>query len=332
MAELPKISIITPSFNQGQYIEQTIVSVINQNYPNLEYIIIDGGSTDNTVDIIKKYEKHITYWVSEPDKGQSDAINKGIKKATGDVINWLNSDDYYQPGTLNEIGNAFINNNTNVVCGRCKLFYDENDFKYSEGSKVYFDNLPKTIGWLQIDQPATFFRKSIIDNIGPVNEQLHYLMDAEWWLKHLLYNGLDGIIKTNTVFVNFRLHPTSKSISQISKFNIEREAIFLELCKIFSLNKEYELIKSTCEYNPNYELKIKDTLYKNIDIKSALHYFLFLKGIEHYNLWEKSKAKIFFNHVDPKYLLNTDRFFFKRVKFFNSYVPQSIIKFLRKIK
>src|SRR5688500_3818909 len=97
---LPKISIITPTYNQGHFIEQTIQSVIEQDYPNLEYIIIDGGSTDDTLSVIKKYEKYISYWISEKDKGQSEAINKGFKKATGDVVNWLNSDDYYEPGVL----------------------------------------------------------------------------------------------------------------------------------------------------------------------------------------------------------------------------------------
>jgi glycosyltransferase involved in cell wall biosynthesis len=94
MTQLPKISILTPSYNQGQYIEQTIQSILSQNYPNLEYIVIDGGSTDNTVEILKKYDQHITYWVSEKDRGQSHAINKGIEKCTGVLFNWLNSDDY----------------------------------------------------------------------------------------------------------------------------------------------------------------------------------------------------------------------------------------------
>jgi glycosyltransferase involved in cell wall biosynthesis len=103
----PKISIVIPSYNQGKYLEETILSVINQNYPNLEYVIIDDGSTDNSVEIIKKYEKYLTYWVSEKDNGQSDAINKGLKKCTGEIFNWLNSDDYLETNALFKIAEAY---------------------------------------------------------------------------------------------------------------------------------------------------------------------------------------------------------------------------------
>src|SRR4051812_42913167 len=123
MPLFPKISIVTPSFNQGQYIEQTILSIINQGYPNLEYIIIDGGSTDNTFDIIKKYEKHITYWVSEADDGQSNALNKGLAKCTGDIFNWINSDDYLEQGTLFLIADIFNQDPaTSLICGFGSIF------------------------------------------------------------------------------------------------------------------------------------------------------------------------------------------------------------------
>ena len=111
----PKISIVTPSFNQVQFIEETIRSVILQNYPNLEYIIIDGGSTDGSVEIIKKYEKYLTYWVSEPDSGQSEAINKGWKIATGDIIAWLNSDDMYMPYALSTIASMYAANPDKII-------------------------------------------------------------------------------------------------------------------------------------------------------------------------------------------------------------------------
>ena len=131
----PKISVITPSFNQAEFIEQTIQSVIYQGYPNIEYIILDAVSTDHTIDIIKKYQKYITYWHSKPDKGQAAAINTGFAMATGDILCWLNSDDYYLPGTLHKIAQYFIDNdNPKIVFGNCLQFNE--DYPKSSSSDV----------------------------------------------------------------------------------------------------------------------------------------------------------------------------------------------------
>ena len=116
-----KISIITPCYNAASYIEQTINSILNQGYSNLEYIIIDGGSTDGTIEIIKKYADKLAYWVSEPDNGQSDAINKGIAVATGGIFNWMNADDYLEPNVLNLIATEFLENEIDVVCTKTNL-------------------------------------------------------------------------------------------------------------------------------------------------------------------------------------------------------------------
>ena len=110
MNALPKISTVTPSFNQGKFLEKTILSVLEQGYPNLEYIIIDGGSSDESVDIIKKYADRLNYWVSEADRGQSHAINKGFERATGEIFGWLNSDDWYHPGALQAVDDCVENN------------------------------------------------------------------------------------------------------------------------------------------------------------------------------------------------------------------------------
>ena len=180
----PKITIITPSYNQGSYIEETIDSVLSQNYPNLEYMIFDGGSSDNTVEVIRKYEKNLNFWVSERDNGQSDAINKGLRIASGDIVNWLNSDDYYEPNCLNIIGKQFENSNVSAVCGRSNLFKGAREVVgESSGTDVYRNNLAKTIGWSRIDQPATFFRKTALDQMGLLAVDLHYVMDKEWWIR-----------------------------------------------------------------------------------------------------------------------------------------------------
>jgi glycosyltransferase involved in cell wall biosynthesis len=175
----PKISIVTPSYNQGKYLEETILSVIKQNYPNLEYIIIDGGSTDNSVEIIKKYEKYLTYWVSEKDNGQSDAINKGLKRCTGEIFNWLNSDDYLEPNALFKIAEAYKKNpQKKVFCFGMYHFVD--------GEKKLFEKQNNPENELQcycnpiMQQPSMYYSMDAIKLLGPINLYLHYSMDYEW--------------------------------------------------------------------------------------------------------------------------------------------------------
>ena len=167
MKKLPKISIVTPSFNQGQFIERTNQSVLDQEYSNLEYIIIDGGSTDNSVEIIKKYNKYLSYWISEPDNGQTHALNKGIIKATGEIFSFLNSDDMYMPDVLKIVGEFFNENpDKSVLCGGFREI-DVNDKFIREKTK-----LPE-ITWEDIvlsrtyqPQAATFWRTSVFDKVG----------------------------------------------------------------------------------------------------------------------------------------------------------------------
>jgi len=227
----PKISIVTPSFNQGRYIEQTILSVLNQNYPNLEYIIIDGGSTDETVDIIKKYEQRLTFWVSEPDKGQADAINKGFAKCTGDIFNWINSDDYYEEGAFERISAFFMSDkNVNVLCGQEWAFEDTDPSKkILYAGSVIKHNVFETIRIGIIDQPCTFFRKKCINDFFPLDNSLQYVMDRQLWWSYLLKYGQNSIIKTDEVFTNFRLHTQSKSIVDGELFEKEFDRLRLTL-------------------------------------------------------------------------------------------------------
>jgi len=220
---LPKISIVTPCFNAAAYIEETITSVLEQGYPNLQYIIIDGRSCDKTVEIIKKYERYLDYWISEPDRGQSDAIMKGFAKCTGEVFNWLNADDYYYPHALNIVGNAFQDPKCYVLAGRSNII-GMGAFQRSNGTDIY-PTIEKTIARARIDQPETFFRSDVLRNIGGVDSSFHFLMDRELWIRYLLHYGLDNIRECSEVLAAFRLHLNSKTVSSRDEFNVEQKII-----------------------------------------------------------------------------------------------------------
>ncbi len=179
----PRISIVTPSYNQGQFIEETIRSVLLQGYPNLEYIIFDGGSTDNSVEIIKKYEPWLAYWRSEPDRGQSHAINKGFEKGTGDIFGWINSDDYYYPGVLRAIARAFIKH-PDVA-----LVHGYEHHVHPDGSAVVvFPPLRDARAvTLYLGRPllqlTCFWRSEVHRTIGGLDETLHYQLDYEFLLR-----------------------------------------------------------------------------------------------------------------------------------------------------
>jgi glycosyltransferase involved in cell wall biosynthesis len=224
---IPKISIITPSLNQGMFIEQTIRSVLLQNYPNLEYIIVDGGSDDMTVEIIKKYEPWIKYWVSEKDSGQSEAINKGIVMCEGDIFNWINSDDYYYNDCFKIIAKNFNFKSHDIIAGKYRFFDDENngrdriiDFKLGA-------TLEETIAFILVNQPSTFFNMNIYKSFGGLNEKLHYVMDQDLWKKYLLKHGQEKVKVIDASMVNFRFHSNSKTAQ--FKFNNEYNSIFYSI-------------------------------------------------------------------------------------------------------
>jgi len=237
----PTISIVTPSLNQAPYIEETIRSVLLQGYPRLEYIIIDGGSSDGSIDIIKKYEKWLTYWVSEPDSGQSHAINKGFSLASGEIFGYINSDDLYEPDSFSAVATKFLQTNIPfLVAGVCLVF--END-KVKRVFRPYWPNdlsyfLSKTYS-STFAQPASFWDRKSFIQIGGFDETLNYCLDREFFLRfgHL---GVEPLF-IESALARFREHPNSKTISNSKKFHEESIRILEKHSRICGISRWKEI-------------------------------------------------------------------------------------------
>jgi glycosyltransferase involved in cell wall biosynthesis len=307
----PKISIVTPSYNQGQYIEQTILSIIDQGYPNLEYIIIDGGSTDNTVDIIKKYSDQITYWVSEPDKGQSDALNKGLKKCSGHIFNWINSDDYLEAGALFKVADTFVKNPSALqVCGYSRIFDSlTNDTIISHRCEL-FASTEKTITQEKINQQASFYKLSVVKELGVVNNSLNCVMDLELWFRFLCKYGQEKIFLIDDLLGHFRIHPQSKTSELETRFRKESNGLFHELLRQINPNDPFLLFFN---YNKNYKTDYWDkNLINYDDLYEAIAERFFYDFYRNENYMACKKAfKLLFKSNKISRNKHTLRMFFK---------------------
>ncbi|MDN5290337.1 MAG: hypothetical protein PWQ06_576 [Anaerophaga sp.] len=236
---LPKVTIVTPSYNQADFLEETILSVLNQTYPNIEYIVVDGGSTDGSVDIIKRYENRLAWWVSETDTGQSDAINKGFSHATGEIYNWLNSDDILYPEAVS-------------VAVHFMQKYPQYELVY--GDRVVIDNKGRILdvfepvsvskrmaGFaLRIPQETTFFTSRIWHKVGGLNTELHFVMDSDLWHRFLEETRFFHI----PVFMGaYRNHEESKSVYGMGKTVSERA-----ITEVKYLRKNYSTFFSRIKY------------------------------------------------------------------------------------
>jgi glycosyltransferase involved in cell wall biosynthesis len=210
----PLVSIVTPSFNQAEYLEETICSVLDQDYSNMEYIIIDGGSTDGSVDIIRKYEANLVYWISENDMGQADAINKGFARAQGDILAWLNSDDTYLPGTITSaVQYLEANRHVGMVYG--KAYYIDEQSKpvaYYPAGPTDYKGLRRGIN--TIPQQTMFFRSKLWRMLGPLDTSFYYAMDYDLWTR---ISSVTPIAFHNEFMANFRLQNASKSMKEAKR-------------------------------------------------------------------------------------------------------------------
>jgi glycosyltransferase involved in cell wall biosynthesis len=218
----PRVSIITPSFNHATFLERTILSVLEQRYPNLEYIIIDGGSTDGSMDIIMKHAKHLAYWVSEPDHGQVHAINKGLKIATGDWIGWQNSDDVYYPGSIFDLTQAAAAHpHAHLIIGNMMLI-DEQDDEIRDIRYVRPTYRSLLAEGMVLTNQAAFWRRSLHEKIGYLNEEFSCGFDYEWFLR---VTQRCKVHHVNKIWGGLRIHNKTKSSTIHERFEEEYRQI-----------------------------------------------------------------------------------------------------------
>jgi len=219
----PKISIIIPSLNQGRFIEETIRSIVLQRWPNLELIVIDAASRDETVDVIRKYEPWITYWISERDSGQAEAINKGLAKATGDIVAWFNADDFFADGIFAAVAEAWSRNPDGIYAAPVVNFYERGRETLIRPRGLTLDNVVQY--WTKRSlwhDPGLFWSRAVIDAAGGPDTSLHYSHDFDYFCRALQHASVEYV---DHIAAGFRLHRDSKTMSQTEKMMAETAAV-----------------------------------------------------------------------------------------------------------
>lgn len=221
MNSYPLVSIITPSYNQAQFLEKTMLSVLGQDYPNIEYLVADGGSTDGSVEIIRKYEDRLAWWVSEKDRGQADAINKGFSRAKGEVIAWVNSDDYYLPGAVSQAVKALQEHpEAGLVYGNVQVVDKDEEII----NTLTYGNwqLPDLMTFHIIGQPAVFMRRDVLEKAGYLDLSYHFLLDHQLWLRIGLAARYDYV---PALWARAHYHEGCKNLAQAAEFGKEARRI-----------------------------------------------------------------------------------------------------------
>ena len=317
----PKITIVTPSFNQGKFIEETIRSVLLQNYPNMEYYVIDGGSTDETVEILKKYDRWITWWVSETDAGQTAAINKGFKRVKDSITGWINSDDLYLPGAFLAVADQF-DADTDFLYGECQILQQDGKITNAKGPDhnlkvLYASDFPYP------SQPSCFWKSSLFDELGYLDERFHFAMDFEFFVRVGLNKNIKRIPDQLTLF---RLHPESKSSNWQHVHDHDRKVLLSKV--INSMITQIQDVQLPSLYsNESYPVtKVFSIQEKRSVIANALSILLFLDYVNNNLSAVRAKGKLI-KAIDSQLFSTT---FVKRLYNRSVWIPSWALSLFRK--
>lgn len=321
----PRISIVTPSFKQAQFLEQTILSVLDQKYEPLEYIIIDGGSADGSVEIIRRYEGCLAYWISEKDRGQAEAINKGLKMATGEIVAWLNSDDLFLPDTLCHVADHFSRSDAALIHGQTILF---GEGRQERTKGVEKDDLRlRYLSGMPFPQPSSFFRRQVLLDHGYLDETLHYGMDYDLLAKIALNYP---VLEVENIFSKYRLHRESKTVSQGTGFADDWAKVFSRVLRSFDFT-EYliDQMNKLGLYVEGTDRYFVAKSFSESDLRKSFLYFLenhIAFDYEALNLKRAGRLASYIMTFDPEFYrargLNTARWR-------SRYLSKSLIKLLR---
>jgi glycosyltransferase involved in cell wall biosynthesis len=259
MSTFPLVSIVTPSYHQANFLEKTMRSVLEQDYPNIEYLVIDGASTDGSVDLIKKYAEKISWWVSEKDNGQAEAINKGLARARGEYVSWINSDDYYMPGAVSDAVKAlsshpeagFVFGNVQVVDQNERIL---NNLNYGDW------NLVDLMSFRIIGQPGVFMRRSVVEKVGYLDQSYHFLLDHQLWIR---LAQIAGIYYIPSLWAGAHYHEDCKNLAMAADFGREAKRIVEwmrnspEYADLFDQNKK-KILAGAERLNAFYLLDAKE--------------------------------------------------------------------------
>jgi len=327
-----RITIITPSFNQGRYLEETILSVINQQYGNLEYIIIDGGSTDQSASIIDKYSSRLSYSLIEKDSGQSEAINKGFAKTTGDIVSWLGSDDLLADGALTKVATAFerLPSTTGLVHGNTELFSESG---FSRIDKGYPDqSVERRLAGMTFPQPSSFIKRTFLDKTGFLNNDYHYVMDYDLFSRLAMTCKFEYI---DELLSKYRLHDMSKSQTALQGFAGDWMKIFNGVIRGLGFDNAVQELEQLGLSTGAAEGAAFFVPYRNkIAVnEKLLRYYFFSNVLKYdYESGNFSRAKEIASHLSTNYFTEASgdpdvKQMISRLK----YLPGSVISLIRKL-